>query len=96
MAIGQFMKFSGTSIDKYDAVRKELGWDGDKGKPEGILAHAAGVLDDGFCVIEWWTSKDAWDKFFAERLMPAFQKVGDVPQPQVTTFDVHASYPVSP
>jgi len=38
MAIGQILQFSGATIDKYDAVRQELGWDGDKGKPEGILA----------------------------------------------------------
>ena len=73
----------------------ELGWDGEKGKPEGVLAHAAGSTDDGFCVIEWWSSEGAWDKFFAERLAPAFEKVGGIPQPQVTRFEVHASYPAS-
>ncbi len=95
MAIGQILKFSGASIDKYDAVRTELGWDGEKGKPEGILAHAAGSTDDGFCVIEWWDSEAAWDTFFADRLRPAFEKVGDIPQPQVTRFEVHASYVTS-
>jgi hypothetical protein len=95
MAIGQILQFSGASIDKYDAVRTELGWDGDTGKPEGILAHAAGSTGDGFCVIEWWDSEAAWDTFFAERLRPAFEKVGDIPQPQVTRFDVHASYVAS-
>jgi hypothetical protein len=92
MAMCQIMQFSGASIDKYDAVRQELGWDGEKGKPEGLLAHAAGSTSDGFCVVEWWDSEAAWDKFFAERLAPAFGKVGDIPQPQVTQFDVHNSY----
>jgi len=92
MAIGQVLRFSGASIDKYDAVREELGWSSKKGHPEGVLAHAAGPTDDGFCVIEWWSSEGEWDKFFAERLRPAFEKVGGIPQPQVTRFDVHASY----
>ena len=92
MAIGQVMQFSGTSIDKYDAVRKELGWDGDVGKPQGILAHASGSTDDGFCVVEWWNSQSDWDTFFTARLQPTFEKVGDIPQPSVTNFDVHASY----
>ena len=95
MAIGQILQFSGTSIDKYDAVQKELGWEGDDGKPQGILAHAAGSTDDGFCVIEWWNSQGDWDRFFAERLRPAFEKVGDIPQPQVTRFDVHSSFVAS-
>ena len=63
MAIGQIMQFSGAGLDKYDAVRRELGWEGDKGKPEGIVAHAAGSTTDGFCVTEWWSSEGAWDKF---------------------------------
>ena len=92
MAIGQILQFSGAKIDKYDAVRAELGWKGDEGKPQGILAHAAGSTADGFCVVEWWSSEGDWDKFFAERLQPAFEKVGGIPQPQLTRFDVHASY----
>ena len=96
MAIGQILQFSGASIDKYDAVREELGWDGgETGKPEGILAHAAGPTGDGFYVVEWWNSEGEWDKFFAERLTPAFEKVGGIPQPQMTRFEVHASYPAS-
>jgi hypothetical protein len=95
MAIGQILQFSGASIDKYDAVRAELGWDGEQGKPDGILAHAAGATDDGFCVVEWWESEAAWDTFFADRLRPAFEKVGDIPPPQFSRFEVHASYPTS-
>jgi hypothetical protein len=78
MAIGQILQLSGASIDKYDAVRQELGCDGEKGKPEGIRAHAAGSMGDGFGVIEWWSSEGEWDKFFAERLKPAFENVGDI------------------
>ena len=92
MATGQSMQFSGTSIDKYDAVKKELGWNGDSGKPEGLIAHAVGATDDGFCVVEWWKSEDDWNQFFSQRLRPAFEKVGDIPQPKVTQFPVHASY----
>ena len=95
MAIGQTLHFSSTSVDKYDAVRKELGWSGDTGRPQGILAHAAGSTDDGFCVVEWWNSEAEWDTFFADRLRPAFEKVGDIPQPTMTRFDVHASYVAS-
>ena len=60
MAIGQILQFPGTSIDKYDAVQKELEWDGEDGKPEGLLAHAAGSTDGGFCVIEWWNAEGDW------------------------------------
>jgi hypothetical protein len=95
MAIGQVLQFAGAGIDKYDAVKNELGWDGETGKPAGILAHSAGKTDDGFCVIEWWSSEGEWDTFFADRLQPAFEKVGGIPQPQTTRFEVHNSYVAS-
>ena len=92
MAIGQVLQFSGAGIEKYDAVQSALGWDGDTGAPEGLQAHAAGPTEAGFCVIDVWESEAAWDTFFADRLMPAFQEVGDVPQPAVTRFEVHSTY----
>ena len=96
MAIGQMMQFRGAGLDKYDAVNQELGWNTDDANaPAGLLAHAAGKTDDGFCVIEWWNSQADWETFFAERLRPAFEKVGDIPQPEVSTFDVHRSYTAS-
>ncbi len=94
MAIGQVLKFSGVGTDKYDAVHAELGWDGEQGMPTGLLAHAVGSAGDGFCVIEWWDSEDAWDTFFSSALQPAFGKVGGIPQPEVTRFTVHKSFPV--
>ena len=94
VAMGHIMKFSGASIEKYDAVNEELGWAGEEGKPQGLLAHAAGQIDNGFCVVEWWNSEADWDTFFSSRLQPAFDKVGGIPHPQVTRFPVHRSYPV--
>ena len=84
MAMGHALQFSGASIDKYDEVQDALGWHDGTGAPEGLLAHAAGATENGFCVVEWWKAESDWDKFFSERLMPAFEKVGDIPQPQVT------------
>jgi hypothetical protein len=95
MAFGQILQFTGASIDKYDAVNRELGWDEENGKPEGLLAHAAGSTDDGFCVIEWWNAESDWETFFGTRLVPAFEAVGDIPQPQMTRFEVHRSYTAS-
>lgn len=92
MAMGQTMQFLGASIDKYDEVQDALGWHDATGAPEGLLAHAAGKTADGFCVVEWWNAESDWDTFFAERLQPAFEKVGGMPQPQVTRFEVHSSY----
>ncbi len=93
MAMGQVLKFAGVGLDKYDAVTKELGIDGDQGWPDGLVAHAVGATDDGFCVVELWDSREVWGAFFEGKLMPAFQKVGGIPQPDVTQFEVHNRHP---
>jgi len=95
MAMGYTLQFSGASIDTYDEVRDALGWHDRVGAPEGLLSHAAGGAEDGFCVVEWRKAESDWDKFFSERLMPAFEKVGDIPQPDLTRFEVHSTYTAS-
>ncbi len=42
--------------------------------------------------MEWWDSEDAWNEFFAGPLQAAFQKVGGIPEPKITRFDVHNSF----
>jgi hypothetical protein len=62
--------------------------------PSGLLAHAVGDTEDGFCVTEWWNSQGDWDAFISSQLQPAFGKVGGIPQHDVTRFTVHKSFPV--
>jgi hypothetical protein len=92
MAMGHVLEFPGGNMGLYDAVTKELGISGDEGWPDGLLGHAAGATADGFVVIEWWASEDAWNSFFANQLQPAFANVGNIPEPRVTRFDVHNSF----
>ena len=92
MAMGQVLEFPGGTMAMYDAVTEELGIKGDQGWPAGVLTHSAGATADGFVVIESWESEDAWNEFFASTLQPAFEKVGGIPQPNVTRFEVANSY----
>lgn len=66
----------------YDAIMEELGLPfGDTGDwPEGIISHAAGSTSDGgWTVVDVWESQEAFDRFLASSLGPAFEKVGGVP-----------------
>jgi hypothetical protein len=91
MAIGLVMQFKGDlGSDKYDAIMRELGLMASGGNwPDGIVSHVAGATAEGWCVVDVWQSQDHFDRFFAARLKPAFDKVGDVPQPAITPFEVH-------
>ncbi len=44
--------------------------------PEGARLVFGGPADPGWRMISIWDSEDARERFFAERLMPAFREVG--------------------
>jgi hypothetical protein len=92
MAMGQVLVFSGGDVAMYDAVCEELGIHDNVGWPDTLIGHFAGGTPDGLVVAEWWESQDAWNEFFANRLKPAFERVGNIPQPDVTQFEVHNSH----
>jgi hypothetical protein len=43
---------------------------------EGLIVHTAGEGPDGFCVVDVWESKEAFDAFLNDRVMPAMEEVG--------------------
>jgi hypothetical protein len=93
MAMCLIMQFAGVNAATYEAVMKELGlgsahpdW------PSGMMSHVAGFTGDGMYVVDVWKSQADFDAFVESRLQPAFEAVGGLPMPQVTTFDVHNSY----
>jgi hypothetical protein len=57
----------------YEKIVAELGLDGNA--PDGLVAHAAGPTPDGVRVIDVWESEAAHQRFSAERLVPAREKV---------------------
>jgi hypothetical protein len=97
MSIGLVMKFEGVSAEQYEAVMAKENLDLRSPKnskasdewPDGILSHLAGATPSGgWCVVDVWESQAQFDKFFANRLGPALQKVG-LPEPEVTPVDVY-------
>src|SRR5215207_5996067 len=58
--------------------------------PEGARLVIAGPANPGWRVISIWESQEALERFFAERLGPAYQEAGlTFERVQRTIFDVH-------
>ncbi|HEV2088601.1 MAG TPA: hypothetical protein VGR21_09840, partial [Cryptosporangiaceae bacterium] len=58
--------------------------------PEGARLMLAGPADPGWRVISVWDSEEARDRFFAERLAPAYDEVGlSLDSIKRTVFEVH-------
>lgn len=90
MAVGLRLKFDGGTQEQYEAVHKRVNVDGDP--PSGMIFHSAGPVDGGWGVIDFWESRDDFDRFAGERLQPAIQELGDQAMPNppdIREFPVH-------
>lgn len=90
MAIGLRLKFDGGTQDQYEAVHSELGIA--ENPPEGMIFHSAGPIEGGWGVIDFWESREHFDRFQQSRLGPTIQALGDrAPQgpPDIKEFPVH-------
>jgi hypothetical protein len=90
VAIGLRVKFEGGTQEQYEAVNAQAGVE--ENLPEGLILHAAGPIEDGWGVIDFWESRGHFDRFFESRIVPAIQELGDrAPQapPDIKEFPVH-------
>jgi hypothetical protein len=90
MAVGLRLKFDGGTQDQYDTIHAHMGVD--QNPPEGLIFHSAGPIDGGWGVIDFWESREAFDRFVQSRLQPAMQELGDRTMqtpPDIKEFPVH-------
>ncbi len=79
MAVGLWISFADGTQEQYDAVNAHLGVEQDP--PEGLVFHAAGPMEGGWNAIDFWESREHFDRFLGERLGPAIQELGDKAPP---------------
>ena len=76
------------SREQYDRLNGEIGQD-----PEGLILHTSSEKDDGTMrIVDVWESKEAYERFEQETLMPAVERLGaqapDGPPPR-EEYEVH-------
>jgi hypothetical protein len=70
----------GFTADMYEAVSEKV-MSGDQ-LPEGCELHIAGPVDQGWRVITVWESREEFDQFREEKLLPAIRELaGDEGRP---------------
>jgi hypothetical protein len=75
MAVGIRLKFAGGTQEQYDAVHDAMNIAADP--PAGLIFHSAGPIDEGWGVIDFWESREAFDTFVENRLGPTSGQLGD-------------------
>jgi hypothetical protein len=67
------------SREVYESVNENMFGSKEPRMIEGLIVHTAGEGPDGFCVVDVWESREAFDTFMNERVMPAVQELGIEP-----------------
>jgi hypothetical protein len=77
------------STRNYDAVSERL--QASDAPYPGLLVHTAGFTGNGFRIFEVWESREDFERFLNETLMPIVQDIApdDDRQPQVTVYELH-------
>jgi hypothetical protein len=70
------------SAQVYGPLNRELGV-GDGNLPDGLLHHYATQTGDSFNIFEIWESREQFERFAHEQLLPALDKLAGEHAPQI-------------
>jgi hypothetical protein len=91
MAVGIRIKLEGVDAEQFDVVERSVDPDGNP--PDGLIFHASGPIDGGWGVIDFWESREQFDRFAEERIGRAVAAAGVSAQPDIREFPVHEHFP---
>jgi hypothetical protein len=79
MAVGMLLAGEGVTRETYVALTETMFGNypmTEDQSPEGLIVHTAGESPMGFYIYDIWESKEAFQKFAEEQLMPAAEASG--------------------
>jgi hypothetical protein len=86
----QIVAIPGLDAAGFDALDEQVTGP-QRGVPSDCVLHVNGPLDDGWCVLDYWTSKEVRDEFMQTKVGPAVQATGIDAQPVIEELAVHNS-----
>jgi hypothetical protein len=83
------MEVTDRATPNYDAITERLQAEG---PIDGLRVHTAGFFTHGFRIFEVWESREHFERFMRDRLVPLIQEVAssDSRQPQTEVYELHA------
>ena len=89
--------FPGGTQEQYDAsIDAVHGGPGKENLPDGQIFHAAGPTPGGWTIFGVHDTKDSWDRFHDDILMPKLQagiEGGFEGPPEETAYELHTFFP---
>ena len=80
MAIGVIFDAPGFTRDQYEQLNEHMfGGPAPDEAPDGLIIHTAGETASGLRIFDAWESREAFDRFINEQVMPAAEALGMPP-----------------
>ena len=92
MAVLMVLDIPGATTDDYDRTNEAAGILSDADAPAGLISHVAAVDDRGFVAADVWESREAFERFFHDRLGAALE-AAKVPPAEPRFYPVHNMIP---
>ncbi|MEV5054322.1 hypothetical protein [Arthrobacter sp. LAR12-1-1.1] len=92
MAVAVILEFDGTTLEQYDEINRLMGLTPGGPGPVGSISHWATMTDKGLQVTDVWESREQFDAFAQEKIMPLSRQAGFAGPPKLTFHDVHNYY----
>jgi len=89
MAVAVKVAFRGGTLDQYDSVVRAIGYARGGPGAQGSLFHFVTKTDDGFLVTDVWESRERFEGFAREQILPRVAAFGLSEQPHIEIVDVH-------
>ena len=87
MAVGLRLKIPGFTAEQADQLNAAI--DPESNPPDGLIFHASGPIDGGWGALDFWESREQFDRFAQERIGPALAAIGATAAPDIHEFVVH-------
>lgn len=84
----QVVRVEGVSADEFRALDSAVLADGKL--PDGAIFHVNGPMDGGWCVVDYWASREQRDRFIETRVGPSAAAAGQAP-PTIEDLELHAT-----
>lgn len=86
MAIAIMFESPDWTRESYEEInRRMFGSIQPSTSPDGVIVHTAGEGPNGWRIVDVWESREKFDRFIEEQVMPAAQEMGapDMGEPQI-------------
>jgi hypothetical protein len=89
MAIGVLLDIPGGTREQYEEINEKAFGDpkGPTDPMPGLIIHTAGATSSGWRIFDVWESKDAFERFMNETIMPATEGM-DLPLTPPETYEL--------